>query len=650
MTAIKITSRLLAFIVLVFFLFTEKTVISQTNFLSKKISISVTNLPLSKTLEQIANAGGFTFSYNSSNFNEDRLVKLSVENKSIKKSLNKLFDNSVKYLVVGSHVILIRKNPSNISYNKSQTNDYIISGYIFDAATGRKIKKATIYEINGKIVSLSNFEGYYTFNIPTNKEFQGLSYSKQGYLDTVIMIEPTYDKNVDIYLNALTFQTQKIKPKSSYLKLNDIHERKIVSFLVPKDVKLISDNLIIQENRLVQISLIPFIGTNRKLSGSVNNSFSFNLFSGYSGGINGIEVGVFLNIVRRNVSGIQLSGFANVVGGDTKYLQVAGFFNKNSGSVTGIQLAGFSNVVLDTVNGIQISGFNNTLHGYMNGIQISGFNNVTTKNVDGFQITGFANVAIGDVNMGQIAGFANYGRSIKGIQFAGFGNISINNVSGGQLAGFFNYSKKVKGFQIAGAINISIKENTGFQLAGLLNYAKKVNGCQIAVFNVSDTVERGLPIGLFSFVRKGFHRIEISSNEVFYFNASYKLGVKRFYNSIRYGNDFSGNLSAGYGIGTQLKLSKRLNVNIDLSSDIFLKRNSNNQFGFLNKLATTIDFNFSKHISMFIGPSYNVSLVAFDDENNLFPNIAPYSFYDKTTSDIQVKMWNGGVFGLSLTL
>jgi hypothetical protein len=106
MTARKITSRLLAFIVLVFFLFTEKTVISQTNFLSKKISISVTNLPLSKTLEQIANAGGFTFSYNSSNFNEDRLVKLSVENKSIKKSLNKLFDNSVKYQVVGSHVIL----------------------------------------------------------------------------------------------------------------------------------------------------------------------------------------------------------------------------------------------------------------------------------------------------------------------------------------------------------------------------------------------------------------------------------------------------------------------------------------------------------------------------------------------------------------
>jgi len=652
---------------------------SQSNYLYKKISVSFAEIPLEKALEQISETGGFTFSYNSKNFDEQRLVSMRIENKTVAKTLNQLFDNTVKYKVVGSHVILTKKNPPAISPPDNRPNEYIITGYIIDSRTGEKIKEATVYEVDGRIVSLSNSEGFYSLTIPSEKEVHGLSYSKHGYLDTVIMVEPAYKKNFDIYLNPEDIPLHKIEAKSVNVKLTDFHNRSIVDALVSDESKTISDNLVIHENRMFQISLVPNVGTNRKLSGSVDNNLSFNVLAGYSGGVNGFEIGGLLNIVRRNVHGSQIGGIANIVGGSTNPFQLAGMFNLNGGSVTGTQIAGMSNVVLDTLNGVQLAGFNNTLHGYMNGVQVSGFNNVTTQNVDGIQLTGFANVALkdvklgqisgfanycdnvdggqisgfanvakGDVNWGQISGFANYGKSVKGMQVAGFGNVSLNEVTGGQLAGAINYGKTGGKFQICGYGNIAIEEMNGLQLAGYFNYAKKVNGYQIAIFNVSDTIESGLPIGVFSFVKKGFHRYEITANETFLINTTYKLGVKKLHNSIRLGYDFSELIYAGYGIGTQARLGKRFNFNLNLSSDIIFDTNSFDYLGNINKLATTFDYNFGEHFSLFLGPTFNVSNVT--SSNNTFTNFAPYSFYNKTFSNTQIKMWVGGVFGASFTL
>jgi len=139
-------------------------------------------------------------------------------------------------------------------------------------------------------------------------------------------------------------------------------------------------------------------------------------------------------------------------------------------------------------------------------------------------------------------------------------------------------------------------------------------------------------------------------NDVYYFNAAYKLGVKKFYNTIRVGNDFDKNFSVGYGIGTQCKLGNKFNFNFDLSSNLIFKTDSFRNIGLLGKLTTSLDYNFNKYISIFIGPSYNISLVPLHENDNSYANIAPYSFYDKIFSDTQIKMWVGGVFGLSFTL
>ena len=134
---------------------------------------------------------------------------------------------------------------------------------------------------------------------------------------------------------------------------------------------------------------------------------------------------------------------------------------------------------------------------------------------------------------------------------------------------------------------------------------------------------------------------------------------------IRFGYDFSENLAIGYGIGTQQNISDKFKFNLDISSDLIFEASSidlnvssgltfesssYNFIGTLNKITASFDYNISQHISIFAGPSLNISAISIDNTTNTFPNIAPYSFYNETFSDTQIKLWVGGIFGASFTL
>ncbi len=68
--------------------------------------------------------------------------------------------------------------------------------------------------------------------------------------------------------------------------------------------------------------------------------------------------------------------------------------------------------------------------------------------------------------------------------------------------------------------NFANRELNGVQLSTIFNYAKKLRGLQIGLINVSDT-SAGYSIGLINIVFKGYHKIALSTNEVFKFNAAF---------------------------------------------------------------------------------------------------------------------------------
>jgi hypothetical protein len=355
---------------------------------------------------------------------------------------------------------------------------------------------------------------------------------------------------------------------------------------------------------------------------SAIHDFRINLLVGVSEGISKMELGGFVNIDRKDVKYIQMAGFGNIVGGNVTGCQMAGFINTNGGETKGIQGAGFGNYSGKDMTGVQGSGFFNY-----------------SRNITGIQAAGFSNYAR-DVKGVQGSGFVNYAKSLDGIQASGFGNYSDSNVTGIQGSGFFNYcGKTVKGLQASGFINI----------------AKTVKkGLQIAPFNIADSMDGGLPIGVFSYVRKGgYHKIEISADELFFANVAVRTGVKQFYNILSIGvrptNVANPFWTYGYGLGTSFGVSKKADIDIEVTSNhinygaYWFRGYSSNNY----KFYAGVDFHISDKISIAAGPTVNFYSVYNYNSDLLSAFNAiklPYIYDQKvgTNADRDLKVWVGG--------
>ncbi len=353
------------------------------------------------------------------------------------------------------------------------------------------------------------------------------------------------------------------------------------------------------ERKVGQISVLPFLGTNALESDEITNRLSFNVFWGWNGGLDGLEVGLFFNSIKNQMEGVQLAGMGNAVGGEMEGVQVAGLFNVVLGAAKGYQGAGLFNVSPDVFSGVQTAGLFN---------------------------------------------FANETRSA--VQVAGLMNISGGEVKT-QFAGFLNAAKKVK----------------GLQFSTLLNVAGHVEGAQIGLINVADSIS-GVPIGLLNFIKNGYNRVEFSANETFLGNFALRIGVRKFYNILIVGGRIDGggwsgspptrevsfSWGLGYGIGKGLTIGSRNNM---LCLEALLMHVNERQFwtrsmNLWNQYRIGFDFQTGRRTSVFFGPTMNIlfSELYNEDTNTIGSNIMPYTFYDRTREQMNVKMWAG--FGLGV--
>ena len=362
--------------------------------------------------------------------------------------------------------------------------------------------------------------------------------------------------------------------------------------------------------QLVQASILPFIGTNQRLSGNVINDYSINFLGGYSLGTRQIELGFFVNMDRGDVSWLQVAGFGNLVGGNVFGIQAAGFSNVNGGETKAVQLAGFANTNFGESRGVQIAGFANTNLNSMNGVQVAGFSNVTLGDSRGAQIAGFSNVQTGDY---------------RGSQIAGLTNIATGKISGSQISALFNHGRRVHGTQI-----------------GLINYADSLGG---------------VPIGLLSIVKSGYHKIELSADEVFYTNVAFRTGVRKFHTMLIAGFKPQQSLNAsdtsvwtfGYGLGTARKLTRWLYLDLDLSSQHVNKGGFTNSLSLLNKAYVGLEFQVAKKFSIATGISLNgyITRNTYSQYPELFTDYKPKIIFDENLNhNINLKMWWGAKVAL----
>jgi hypothetical protein len=269
---------------------------------------------------------------------------------------------------------------------------------------------------------------------------------------------------------------------------------------------------------------------------------SFNVLVGSSGGIDGIELGGGINIVRGDVRGLQAAILGNVLGG----------------GASGLQLAGVANMVGGDVRQVQLAGITNLVDGDVSAVQAAGFVNIAGGDVAHFQAAGIANSVAGEVRGLQAAGIANIDGGLRGVAIAGVANVATGDVHGLQVASMFNGAGTIDGAQI-----------------GLVNVAGKVSGVQVGLVNVAE--EADVSIGLLTLAKNGRHALETWTSDIAAANVGVKLGARRTYSLLTLGGN-QDRLLVGAGLGvhtprgryyidTDLVAYEEIENGFDLSSD-----------------------------------------------------------------------------------
>ncbi len=409
--------------------------------LDRLISVDIRSQRIEEALRQISREGRFEFSYNPARVDRTALVTVRLRSVPVRQVLNQVFANRMTYKSRGNHIILLPADPSDPA-----SKNFQLDGYILDERTGQRIAQASIFEKTTLASTVSNPFGYYRIRLPTNRSTIQLDVRKQAYVGETVTIRAKTTHSVSIRLmplpknspvQALSIRvsddttrptvplplaTVPVEPVPALtVAIDSTPPRPVVSVVergrvgltrlfvsaqqAIHDVNLSRDTLY----RDWQVSFVPYIGTNLRLSGRIINRVSVNALVGYSFGVRAVEVGGLLNLVQGDVRGVQAAGLGNIVGRQVDGVQLGGLFNIDGGAVQGVQVGGL---------------FNFTKGSLTHAVQVGGLMNIAGQSANGLQLAGLVNYAHRDVRGWQIAGIVNRARRITGGHQLGLINLA----------------------------------------------------------------------------------------------------------------------------------------------------------------------------------------------------------------------------------
>lgn len=267
---------------------------------------------------------------------------------------------------------------------------------------------------------------------------------------------------------------------------------------------------------------------------------------------------------------------------------------------------------------------------------------------------------INDFSLNILGGYS-YGNNI--LELGGLYNINLEHTTGCQIAGLFNYSGNAHGvFQLAGIANISKDKAEGVQISGITNIAKRVDGVQTSgIINIADEVNgvqiglinyanrsNGASIGLINIIKEnGIHDFSVSFSECLNTEINFRLGSKNFYTIFAVGSSFinkKAEFALGGGFGTQIEWkNEKWSNQIELLAFSMTRNKSLKTDGInlLSQIRIPITRHFTKHFSIFAGPTVNMTI----SKNEDFP-IKPYSLWSRNNNSTFMNGWIGAIAGI----
>lgn len=578
--------------------------------LEREISLQTQNEKIVSVFEKIREQAQVNFSYPAALVADIQPVSVSIKNKTVREALSIILPASILVKQKNNYIILKSKPVEKVAEKKQ------ISGYVVDQSTQQKVPNVTVYDKASLQSVTTDKYGYYEITVPATT--QSITVNKLDFKDTVAEITTVPE-------SAMINFT--IQPMRYFDRLKDsLHLKEKLNALSTSANHLMSNfsgyinSLNVRDTleRDLQISFLPFIGTNHYMSGSVYNHVSLNVLGGFARGCNGIELAGVFNIDKENVNGFQGAGVFNIVGGSLKGMQAAGCFN--------------------------ITGKNSM------GVQASGLLNINAANFYGAGFAGYLNISKRHIGIGA-AGLMNIAGNLNGIFMAGVANVS-DSLTGVEAAGVFNVSNRSAGsVQLAGLFNVNHKGKTHTQISSLFNVADIVTGTQISMLNIADSAI-GVPIGFLSFVRKGTHQLEISSDEWFTANAGFRTGVPSFYNTLSMGARASNKGTLWhftYGIGSSVKLSSKWRMDFTATSSHVSQNTFYVGLSELYRFYIGAEYKPAKKFAIAFGPHFNyyITDALSSQYESTYRTITPTSLYTHVGSlGVANTLWLGARLGL----
>ena len=280
------------------------------------ITLTVKNEALKQVMDKVAQQGQFTFSYPSSLIEAEKKISFSVSKKTVREILPLLFGDKIQWKVRGNYLIL---SPAPVIPPTAKPTTVLLSGYVIDGNTGEKIPSVSIYEGEKMISTVTNKYGFFTIKLDEPGVRLRLKVSKESYQDTLITINGKENQSIEIMIHPVPEEIKRDTILSG--------DFPAMEFLIPSESFINTRNIADTLYRKWQVSFIPVLGTNYRLSGNVINDYSFNILGGYSRGTRKAELAGLFNINRDDVQYVQIAGLVNADGGQFNGVQTAGLLN-----------------------------------------------------------------------------------------------------------------------------------------------------------------------------------------------------------------------------------------------------------------------------------------------------------------------------------
>ncbi len=537
---------------LIFFFYlvlTEGVTLFAAPILERTVTLKAANMPLREALKIISTQAGFYLSYSTNIIDADKKINFNAESEKVRVVLKSVLGDNYQFKEKGNYLII----------QKLKSDEQIIGGYISDKKTGKKLPNVTVYDKKTLASATTDSAGYY--EIITRKPIQQLSIARYNYGDTVLQVRSEKElQELDISLlpkmdvNNSSEELENVdKPVENLKTVDKYAERTLIS------------NIEINQAIRWTVKEIERINE-RNIREPLNRKWQASL-APYVGS----NLGLSGNVIN-NWSFNATVGYSK----GNNILELGGVGNINQGNVKGIQLAGLFNIVKGKTNALQASTIiNRTRH--FSGLQISGITNYTDT-------------------------------ILRGVQLAGINNhVEFGKKGNWQLGGLVNKTERGRtALQVSTIANRA--DTVGVQI-GFINNANRLKGVQLGLINIADTAS-GVLLGLINIVKKGYHVLEISSNDITYGNIAYRTGTRWFYTIYSGGGqpqlgDRTNILSGGMGIGSSVWFGKVVALTVDVTGHRYWINSKLENRGGLVKITPALNLQITKRFGISFAPTWN---------------------------------------------